>query len=62
MDSRLATGELHYAAIHWALVAQRLQHAADLLDVGLVEVAGGVGVGKAYRARQIAAVGKVDIG
>ena len=44
------------------LVAQRLQHLADGLEIRLVEVARGIGVGEADRAGEIAAVGEVDIG
>ena len=62
VDGRLAAGELHDAAGHRALVAQRLQHLADGLEIRLVKVARGVGVGEADRAGQIAAVGQVDVG
>ena len=62
MDGRLAAGELHHAAIHGTLAAQRVQHGADLLEVGLVNIAGDVGVGEAHRAGEIAAVGQVNIG
>ena len=62
MNGGLAAGELHHPAIHRALAAQRLQHGADLLNAGLVEIAGDVGVGEADRAGQVAAVGEIDIG
>ena len=47
---------------HGALVAQRLKHLADRLEIRLVEIAGGVGIGEADGAGQIAAVGQVDVG
>ena len=39
IDGRLAAGELHDAAGHRLFVAQRLQHAADLFEIRLVDVA-----------------------
>ena len=62
MNRRLAAGELHHAAIHRTLVAQRHQHGPHLLHVRLVQVAGGVRVGKADRAGQVAAVGQIHVG
>ena len=62
IDGRLAARELHDAAGHRTLVAQRLQHLADGLEIRLVDVAGGVGVGETDRAGQVAAVGEVDVG
>jgi hypothetical protein len=62
IDGRLAAGELHDAAGHRPLVAQRLQHPRTGLEIRLVDVAGGVGVGEAHRAGQVAAVGQVDVG
>ena len=44
------------------LVAQGLEHFADGFEIGLVEVAGGVGVGEADRAGEVAAIGQVDVG
>ncbi len=62
MNGRLAAGELHHARVHRALVAQRLQHGVHLAELGLVQIAGRIGVGKADRAGQVAAVGQIDIG
>ena len=62
MDGGLAAGELHDAPGHRLLVAQRLQHAAHVVDVGLVEIALHVGIGEADRAGQVAAVGEINIG
>ncbi len=62
MDRRLAAGELHHATIDRTLAAQRRQHAANLLQVRLIQIARGVSIGEAYRTRQIAAVSEVDVG
>ena len=43
-------------------VAQGLQHLAHGLEIGLVDIARGVGVGEADRAGEVAAVGEVDVG
>ena len=62
VNGRLAARKLHDAAGHGPLVAQRLQHLADGLEIRLVNVTGGVGVGEADRASQVAAVGEIDVG
>ena len=62
MDRRLSARELDDPAIDRTLVAQRLQHGADLADVGFVEIARDVGIGETHRAGQVAAVGEIDIG
>ncbi len=61
MQRRLAAGELHDAAGHRALVAQRLQHLSDLLHGRFVKIAGGVGVGETDGTSQIAAVRQIDV-
>ena len=58
----LTAGELHHAVGHGTLRAQALQHVAHLLERRLVEIPGRVGVGKANRAGQVAAIGQVDVG
>ena len=62
IDGGLAAGELHDAAGDGLLVAQRLEHFADGLEIRFVEVARGVGIGEADGAGEIAAIGQVDVG
>jgi len=62
IDGGLAAGELDDPAGDRTFVAQCLEHLAHGFETGLVEVAGGVGVGEADRAGEVAAVGQVDIG
>ena len=62
VDGGFPAGELDDAVGHRLLIAQRREHAADLLQAGLVQVAGRVGVGEADRAGEIAAVGEVHVG
>ncbi len=61
MDRRLAAGKLHHAPIDWPLAAQRSQHVPDLLQVRLIQITRGIGVGEAYRTSQIAAVGEIHV-
>ena len=62
IDGRLAAGKLYDAAGDGALVAQCLEHLSDGVEIRLVKIARGVGVGEAYRAGEIAAVGEVYVG
>ncbi len=59
---RLAARELNHAAGYRTLVAERLEHFADLGETRLIERAGGVGIGEADRAGQVAAVRQIDVG
>jgi hypothetical protein len=45
-----------------ATAAQCLEHLSDSLEIRLVKIARGIGVGEAYRAGEIAAVGQVYVG
>jgi hypothetical protein len=62
IDGRLASRELHDAPRHRLFIAQRLQHAADLLEMRLIHVTRRIGVGETYRTRQIATVCEVYVG
>src|ERR1035438_5184447 len=62
INGRLAAGKLHDATGDGALVAQRLEHFADGLEIRFVKVTRGVGVGEADRTGEIAAVGQVHVG
>ncbi len=61
VDGRLAARKLHDPARHRLLVAQGLQHLPHGLEIRLVEVAGGVGVGETHRAGHIAPVGQIQV-
>jgi hypothetical protein len=54
--------ELHDAAGGRALVAQRLEHFANGLEIRFVEVAGGIRIGETDRTGEVAAVRQVDVG
>src|ERR1035441_529971 len=62
VDGGLAAGKLHDAAGDGALVAQRLEHFADGLEIRFVKVTRGVGVGETNRTGEIAAVSQVHVG
>ncbi len=59
---RLAAGKLYDPSGDRLFVAQGLEHLADGGHVGLIEVAGRIGIGETYRAGQVAAVGQINVG